>query len=263
MFLVWEAINHVPAWVWAALLSVAYHLFVAFSAAFESPTAESSPQYRFWFRFLNRLAGNWKRSRLWKRGTEQIPGRRWTDSPTNCAGVVSLQSDLQLCIHAIRNLQTVLLHVVRLSDEKRVAIRSMTWSDWFRAALALVIWREARGEGRDGMRAVAHVIRNRVEATDLPDQWEDVIQAKWQFSSMTAPRDSQLIVWPRQPDPRFEEAMEIAQLVHDGDDFDLTASAHFYANLEIVPATSSFWKIVGDKEKHPQTAKIGRHTFFR
>lgn len=139
----------------------------------------------------------------------------------------------------------------------------MNWADWFKALLALVLWREARGEGHDGMRAVAHVIRNRVEASHLPDQWEDVIEAKWQFSSMTAPGDSQLLAWPKQPNPAFEDAMEIADHVYDGADFDLTDGAHFYANLAIVPASSSFWKIANDAAGHPQTAVIGHHTFFK
>lgn len=139
----------------------------------------------------------------------------------------------------------------------------MNWADWFKAALALVIWREARGEGEDGMRAVAHVIRNRVEASHLPDSWEDVIEAKWQFSSMTAPGDSQLVAWPKQPDQSFETAMQIAERVYGGLDFDLTNGAHFYANLAIVPPSSSFWQIIADKQAHPQTAVIGHHTFFQ
>lgn len=139
----------------------------------------------------------------------------------------------------------------------------MLWEDWFKWVLALVLWREARGEGAEGMRAVAHVIRNRVEATDLPDQWEDVIQKKWQFSSMTAPGDSQLVAWPKQPDPVFEQAMQIAAAVYAGTDIDVTGGAHFYANLAAVPANSSFWKIAADKVNHPITAKIGHHTFYK
>lgn len=141
----------------------------------------------------------------------------------------------------------------------------MSWRDWFKAVLALVIWREARGEGEDGMRAVGHVIRNRVTASHLPDQWEDIIEAKWQFSSITAPGDSQLVVWPRQPDPRFDTAMSVAakMLEEPCTDFDLTNGAHFYANLACVPPSSSFWKTIANNPDHPQTAKIGNHTFFR
>lgn len=137
------------------------------------------------------------------------------------------------------------------------------WSSWFKAVLALVIWREARGEGEDGMRAVAHVIRNRVEATNKPDTWEDVIEGKNQFSSLTVPGDSQLVLWPKQPDPRFEQAMDIAARVYEDHDFDLTNGAHYYANLET--ATSGWFQhnIVENPQEHPQVAKIGHHTFFR
>ena len=33
----------------------------------------------------------------------------------------------------------------------------MNWLDWDKSLLALVLWREARGEGREGMQAVACV----------------------------------------------------------------------------------------------------------
>lgn len=143
----------------------------------------------------------------------------------------------------------------------------MVWTDWFKAVLALVVWREAQGEGEDGMRAVAHVIRNRVEATHIEDSWDDVIEQKWQFSSLTAPGDAMLVRWPRHDSPTdqatFQTAMEIAERVYNGSDFDLTNGAHFYANLAVISTTSSFWAVANDTVNHPQTAKIGHHTFFK
>jgi hypothetical protein len=79
---------------------------------------------------------------------------------------------------------------------------------------------------------------------------------------MTAPGDSQLIAWPKQPDRTFQTAMDIATAVYEGTDEDLTSGAHFYANLALVAPNSSFWKIVNDKKNHPQSAVIGHHTFF-
>ena len=131
----------------------------------------------------------------------------------------------------------------------------MTWQDWYKAVLALVIWREARGEGAEGMRAVAHVIRNRVLADGIADDWDSVIERKWQFSSMTAPGDSQLVEWPRKPDASFDLAMDIAHKVCEGWDSDLTGGATHYANLSLCdPAWAHTLQ---------QTAKIGNHTFFR
>jgi N-acetylmuramoyl-L-alanine amidase len=132
----------------------------------------------------------------------------------------------------------------------------MTWEMYFKSLLALVLWREARGEGYTGMRAVAHVIRNRVVATHLPDQWEDVIERAKQFSSMTAAGDPMLIQWPKQPDAAFEQAMQIAELVYDGTDADITGSATQYANLHVCSPNWDFAKLT-------QTVVIGAHTFWK
>lgn len=48
--------------------------------------------------------------------------------------------------------------------------------------LAKTIWAEARGEGREGMRLVAWVIRNRVEAPEYPDTYPAVVTQPGQFS---------------------------------------------------------------------------------
>jgi N-acetylmuramoyl-L-alanine amidase len=132
----------------------------------------------------------------------------------------------------------------------------MNWNDWYTAVLALVIWREARGEGTEGMRAVAHVIRNRVVAgAATPGDWGAVIERKWQFSSLTAPGDSQLVQWPAHPDAGFEQAMAIAARVFAGTDQDPTGGASHYCNLSLChPA----WA-----QTLTETAKIGRHTFFK
>ena len=132
---------------------------------------------------------------------------------------------------------------------------SMNYSDWYKAVLALVIWREARGEGAEGMRAVAHVIKNRVDASHLPDSWDTVIERKWQFSSMTAPGDPMLVQWPIHPDASFAQAMKIAAEVFSGSDPDLTSGATHYCNLNVChPA----WA-----DTLHQVAVIGHHTFFR
>ena len=126
--------------------------------------------------------------------------------------------------------------------------------------LALVMWREARGEGRDGMRAVGHVVRNRNRA------WGksiiDLITAKNQFTSMSVPGDGQLTKWPTLSDGRFQEALEDAQRILDGSDGDLTGGALYYANLEVATSGWFFEHIVGDPVGHPVTATIQRHTFF-
>lgn len=67
--------------------------------------------------------------------------------------------------------------------------------------LALVVWREARGESQLAKTGVAMSIINRVVK---PCWWGNtimkVIFKKWQYSSMTDPNDRQLTSWPEQDD---------------------------------------------------------------
>lgn len=49
--------------------------------------------------------------------------------------------------------------------------------------MAVICYREARGEGIEGMRLVADVILNRVDSESFPDTIKDVISQKNQFSS--------------------------------------------------------------------------------
>lgn len=81
--------------------------------------------------------------------------------------------------------------------------------------LALVVWRESRGEGSECMTAVAFSIMNRVKN---PKWWgkdvTSVVTKKWQYSSMTDPNDRQLTTWPGL-DPWWEQALQIASDVYD------------------------------------------------
>jgi spore germination cell wall hydrolase CwlJ-like protein len=93
-------------------------------------------------------------------------------------------------------------------------VSSPLWKAYQLSLLALVIWREARGEGSQCMTAVGCAIRNRVKR---PGWWGkdyiSVISKKWQFSSMAAPGDPQLIRYPQTGDGSFEQAMQIAEWV--------------------------------------------------
>ncbi len=83
--------------------------------------------------------------------------------------------------------------------------------------LALTVWREARGESYEGKLAVACSILNRVQR---PSWWGDSVQSvvtkKWQYSSLTDPHDPQLTTWPAESDVRWQESMQIAVDVMNG-----------------------------------------------
>lgn len=86
----------------------------------------------------------------------------------------------------------------------------MTYSDE-EVFLALMLWREARGENIDGKIAVAHCVLNRVSS---PKWWGktimDVIFKKFQFSSLTDPKDKQLTTWPASADAAWQTCLAVA-----------------------------------------------------
>lgn len=129
----------------------------------------------------------------------------------------------------------------------------MNWNDFDKWSTALCAWREARGEGRDGIRAVIHVIANRAKLRH--QSWAQVVYDKLQFSSMTYPHDLQLTNVPKQPDPEFVNCAEIAETIQGGGDFDLTMGAdHYFADGIPVPSWATNMKFL---------VKIGRQNFYK
>lgn len=121
--------------------------------------------------------------------------------------------------------------------------------------LALVTWREARGEPHLGKIAVAQSVLNRVRR---PSWWGNsvlaVITKKWQYSSMTDPHDLQLDTWPREDDVRWHECMSIARGCLDGSLDNPAPGADSYFADTIAPPR---W---ADPKKF--VVKIGHHAFY-
>ena len=125
--------------------------------------------------------------------------------------------------------------------------------------LALVSWKEARGEGQDGMRAVMHVIVNRVAAPDFPKSVHNVIYQKNAFSSMTVPSDLEFNLQPQEGDAQYDYCLQIAPRVLSEIDPDNTNGAVWYANEAHV--TSGWYKNNIMQPDHPVTVVIGKQTF--
>src|SRR5690606_24293658 len=86
--------------------------------------------------------------------------------------------------------------------------------------LAKTIWAEARGEGPDGMRLVAWVIRARVESPNCPDTFASVVAQRNQFSAWLhsdPSRDKMVesLAGPDADDAMWYEAIRIAHEVLD------------------------------------------------
>lgn len=123
--------------------------------------------------------------------------------------------------------------------------------------LALVIWREARGEPAEGRVAVAYCILNRVAR---PSWWGhdimSVVSKKWQFSSMTDPKDVQLTTWPQSNDPSWLDCLAIASGAIDGTIPNPAPGADHYFDTSIIKNPPKW----ADKDRFVK--KIGRIYFY-
>lgn len=88
--------------------------------------------------------------------------------------------------------------------------------DYQKVLLAIMLWREARGESFDAKVCVAATALNRVEMQGWAGRdLVEVITKKWQYSSMTDPKDPQLTSWPQLNDKSFDECLQVATSVVD------------------------------------------------
>jgi spore germination cell wall hydrolase CwlJ-like protein len=126
--------------------------------------------------------------------------------------------------------------------------------------LAICMWREARGEGLHGMRAVGCVIRNRVK--EWNQSWFKVITGKNQFTSMSVPEDAQLIVWGNPHEAEFQAVLELADAIYENREKDVTNGSLYYYNPKTASSAWFVKNIVEKPNEHPRKALIGNHEFF-
>jgi N-acetylmuramoyl-L-alanine amidase len=119
---------------------------------------------------------------------------------------------------------------------------------------ALTAWRENRGGGAPGMQSVLNVLQNR--ATHLGTSVYAEAVRKWQFSSMTAPGDPNLILFPADADPQWAMALVLAGQMSDGVLADITGGAtSYYADSMTTPP--------GWAAAMTPTVEIAGQKFFR
>ncbi len=123
--------------------------------------------------------------------------------------------------------------------------------------LSLCLWREARGESIEARTAVARVILNRCRMAPAQGFTHDIIgnvTKKWAFSSMTAPGDPNLMMWPSAGDKQWTECCHIAMSVSAFDP-DPTGGAVFYFSPPLTRPPQAWGRV-------RQTAIIGSLRFF-
>jgi spore germination cell wall hydrolase CwlJ-like protein len=138
------------------------------------------------------------------------------------------------------------------------------------ALTSLCLWREARGEGADGMKAVACVIRNRVKKQHTSYAIE--VMRPWQFTSMTDAKDPEYRLMPDPKDPAWADARCIAEMTIGGALADVTGGATLYWNPRGIVSVNRFALPDGERVRFPEgwnqakveySATIGRHVFLR
>lgn len=123
--------------------------------------------------------------------------------------------------------------------------------------LARTVWGEARGDGREGMQAVANVVMNRVRA----GKWfsgtvSAVVRMPWQFSIWNAGDPNRAkIEAANENTPGFLDAVEISARAMRGDLPDITNGATHYHAVTIQPPD---WT-----QGATETARIGGHVFYK
>jgi spore germination cell wall hydrolase CwlJ-like protein len=136
-------------------------------------------------------------------------------------------------------------------------------------SMALCIWKEARGDGQEGMQAVANVISNRAREWYQADNspLHITVYAKNQFTSMSVPTDSEFNLVPHSGDPQYAYALSICEPIINQQMEDITKGSLYYAYLK--EATSGWFSrnISGvdgqGTPDHPLLAVIGHQNFYK
>jgi len=123
---------------------------------------------------------------------------------------------------------------------------------------ARTIWGEARGEGLDGMKAVGHVLLNRVKDGRWGPSLGAVCLAPWQFSCWNiADPNRRPMLSMFSGDPALADATKAfgdANAENEGGMDPTGGATHYYADTIGVPKWTA---------GATQTAHIGHHIFWR
>lgn len=153
---------------------------------------------------------------------------------------------------------------MRLTDEGLASMRTYNARQAIDLAmLTLLIGREAGNQNDNAMIAVAWSVKNRVLRPGFwswGNDWESVIEAKWQYSSIVGSADDpNLHKYPNLAVEPWERCLTVAELVYNGDTPDPTEGATHYFDKSLdhnPPAWAHSGLLV-------KTVDIGDFHFYR
>jgi Cell Wall Hydrolase len=142
----------------------------------------------------------------------------------------------------------------------------MTSENYIKSLACLLAWREEASNGVNGMLAVLFVVANRAKADWEMGDWNKIITAHNQFSSMSVSGDGQLVHYPDPHDTNFNKVLQFVDGIYDGSLQDnLTSGSVYYADLTSPGYQKGGWfdrVILGNPNRFPSVAKVGTTTYF-
>lgn len=135
---------------------------------------------------------------------------------------------------------------------------------------ALCAWRENRQAGQAGLQSIINVLQNRAKRDNSSIYAEAT--RRLQFSSLTAPGDPELTLWPPGNDPQWLEALSLMEQASEDTLDDLTAGSTLYYAPYSLQDAGAIDLPNGNSIPFPRgwnpaavayQAKIGNQVFFR
>lgn len=127
--------------------------------------------------------------------------------------------------------------------------------------LAQTLMGEARGEGYEGMRAVAHVIRNRANSGRFPSDPVSVALQPYQFSTWNSGEGGNNPGRFGPGTPGYEDAVRAVEAVFNGNDPDPTGGAtHYWAPRGMPGGRDPYW--AASETTQYGRLPIGNHIFL-
>jgi N-acetylmuramoyl-L-alanine amidase len=125
---------------------------------------------------------------------------------------------------------------------------------WDVRILACTLFGEARGEGPEGIAAVANVITNRLRDGRFGNTVQEVCLRPLQFSCWNTLANMQMLLSLRyDTNPHFRDCVDYANLAIDSKLIDVTGGALFYHTLDVDPT----WD-----DAMTELRQIGHHKFY-